>query len=117
MAKIDAATKAIPEPGPASYSAERYNPIITEDNPNICVQTKHDLKLRPINCAVAAGVTSSAVTSNAPTIFTILTTTAAVMILNNRPRPWTGSPCTLAARGSIVIASNPLRMKNNIIII
>jgi len=104
---IVAATKAILEPVPAPNSAEMYSPVMTDKNPNNCVKIKHDLKLRPINCEVAAGVTSSAVTSKAPTTFTMLTTTIAVITLNMRPIPLTGRPCILADNGSIVIASNP----------
>ena len=66
----------------------------------------HERKLRPISCAVAAGVTSNAVTSKAPTTCTILTTTAAVTTLNNNPIARTGNPWILAAIGSIVHANN-----------
>ena len=65
-AKIVAATSAIIAPLPESYSAEKYRPRKTAVSPKICVQIRHERKLRPTNCPVAAGVTSSAVTSNAP---------------------------------------------------
>lgn len=62
-----AATKAIIAPLPVSSSAEKYSPKKTELSPKNCVQAKHDRKLRPTNCAVAAGVTSKAVTNKVPT--------------------------------------------------
>lgn len=92
MPKTIAETKAIMEPLPAFNSEEKYSPIKTELRPKTCVQIKQERKLRPINCAVAAGVTNNAVTNNVPTTWTILTTTAAVMILKSRPIPLTGSP-------------------------
>ncbi len=87
MENIVAETKAIIEPLPVSNSAEKYSPIKTALNPNIWVKIRQDLKLRPISCAVAAGVTNNAVTRRVPTTCTILTTTAAVMMLNKRPIP------------------------------
>ena len=92
VAKIKAVIKAIIEPLPVSISAEKYRPKMTELSPNICVQIKQDLKLLPINFAVAAGVTNKAVTKGVPTICTMLTTTAAVITLNRRPMFLTGRP-------------------------
>ncbi len=105
MEKIVAATKAIIEPLPVSNSAEKYSPRKTALNPKVWVKIRQDLKLRPISCAVAAGVTNNAVTRRVPTTCTILTTTAAVMMLNMRPMPRTGSPWIRADRGSTVLAS------------
>ena len=56
-AKIEAATNAIIEPLPVSYSAEKYSPIITVITPIIWERMTHERKLFPINCAVAAGAT------------------------------------------------------------
>ena len=64
---IIAATKAIIEPLPVSFSAEKYRPNRTELSPKNCVHNIHERKLFPTNCAVAAGVTSNDVTSKAPT--------------------------------------------------
>ena len=50
-------------------------------------------------------IRDSAVTSSAPTICTILTTIAAVIILKYSLMARTGKPCTLAAMGSIDIDS------------
>ena len=65
IAKIVAANKAIIEPLPVPNSEDKYNPPITETKPNNWVYIRHDLKLVPICCAVAAGVTNRAVTSSA----------------------------------------------------
>ena len=89
-----AATTAIIEPLPVDISEERYRPSNTDVCPNTCVQIKQDLKLLPICWAVAAGVTRRAVTNKAPMIFTIVTTTAAVITLKNSPIPRAGIPCT-----------------------
>ena len=88
--KIIAATSAIIEPEPVFSSAEKYNPINRDEMPKNCVQIMHDLKLLATCCAVAAGVTSNAVTSSAPTICTILTTTNAVITENASPITRTG---------------------------
>ena len=69
---------------------------------------RQDLKLLPICWAVAAGVTSKAVTKRAPTILTILTTTIAVITLKKRPICLDGIPWICAETGSIEVASNPL---------
>ena len=90
--KIIAATKAMVEPVPEFISDEMYIPDITEINPMACVIKIHDLKLEEICLAVAAGVTSKAVTRRAPTTFTMLTTTAAVIIPNRSSILLTGMP-------------------------
>ena len=107
-----ASNRAIADPLPAPISEERYSPPSTEVNPKTCVQIIHERKLLPIICAVAAGVTSNDVSNNSPTSCTILTTTAAVITLNNNPIFRTGIPWTAADKGSTVVASKPFLIKN-----
>ena len=76
----------------------------TDERPKSCVNTMQFLKLRPMSCAVAAGVTSKAVTSNVPITWTIETTIAATAALNHRPTQRVGMPWTRAATASIVVA-------------
>ena len=111
IANKNAAKNAIADPLPAPISEDIYSPPSTEVNPKICVQIIHERKLLPTSCAVAAGVTNSAVTNNAPTTLTMVTTAPAVIMLKRRPTPFTGRPCTLAAKGSTMQASRlgPIR--------
>ena len=90
---IDAVTRAIMEPLPVSSSAERYSPIMTEERPNTWVQMIQERKLPPMIWPVAAGVTNKAVTKSVPTTWTMLVTTAAVTMANDRLIFLTGIPC------------------------
>ena len=92
MPNIVAATTAIIDPLPVLNSDERYSPMKTDVRPKNCVHMRHDRKLFPMICAVAAGVTRSAVTNRVPTIWTMLTTTAAVVTLKNSPIALVGIP-------------------------
>ena len=49
MPKIQAATKAIIEPLPVSYSAEKYSPKNTVKIPISCDRITHERKLLPTN--------------------------------------------------------------------
>ena len=104
-----AATKAIIAPLPVSSSAEKYSPKKTELSPKNCVQAKHERKLRPTNCAVAAGVTSKAVTKGSyhlnHTNYNCL-----VIQLKRRPIARTGIPWTKDAKGSTVVANKAGRI-------
>ena len=84
-AKIITDTKAIIDPLPVLFSAEKYSPRNNVINPNTWLQIRLVLKLLDTCWAVAAGVTSNAVANNVPVIFTMLTTTKAVRILNHNP--------------------------------
>ena len=111
-AKIITDTKAIIDPLPVLFSAEKYSPRNNVINPNTWLQIRLVLKLLDTCWAVAAGVTSNAVANNVPVIFTMLTTTKAVRILNHNPMYLTGRPCTSADTGSSEIAKSPLYSAN-----
>ena len=104
-ANNDAANSAMADPLPAPISDDIYRPPSKEVIPKNWVHNMHERKLLPTSWPVAAGVTNNAVTSNAPTTFTIVTTAPAVIMAKRRPIPFTGRPCTLAAKGSTMQAS------------
>ena len=105
IANTIALIRAIIDPLPVSNSAEKYNPRITEIRPKTWVRIMQLLKLRPTSWAVAAGVTSNAVTRSVPTTCTIETTMAATAALNQSPIHRVGIPWMRAAIASMVVAS------------